>query len=304
MNLSEMTIEDVRALIARLQYLVEPAERLRELGEEPVIRMMPGEPVVITAGVAVPAAVEFGAPPEFVVEPAEAVGPDLLRFRAATAAEAVEAVAAPAPALVPLKSGPLAADERVQIFALHAQGVEPREIAARIGRRLQQVASSLASTKSKPTGQPVPAGNPTPAKATLISSPVVADAIPEAPAAGAEVPPADTGQPAREREAGATAPEAGGAAPDLSFDQRRINAWLGGLGYRKGWSAQADHDLVDALGRGLKFPEACADLGYDPRDAKARWDEMTHTLRDSRGHVTLEGQANLLAVLRYRLGGV
>ena len=349
MNLTELTVADVDMLIARLQYLSEAGEQLRELGAEPVFRVVPGESVVITAGWALPPATEFGPPPPFVVEPyaefvaryADLVAPpvaepdeiapaaypakgaekpgasgdvqqlDHVECPPADAAQREKAVlegaaCEPRAGAMPADSipggsagpslGPMGEAEKAAIRDMAAKGMTLDQIVAATNRRVQSVASVLRAKPKETTGQPVAAAS--------TSSPVVAvDAQPETPAAGAEVPPADTGMPAREREAGVTAPEAGGAAPDFTFDQRRINAWLDGLGYRRGWSAQRDCDLLEALGRGLKFAEACADMGFDPRDAKVRWDELVHPICPDGRTIRLERQADLLVVLRHRAAG-
>ena len=70
-----LTIDDVDMLIERLRHLSGASAQLRALGTEPVIRMLPGEPVVITAGVVLPADAEFGPAPPFVIEPEAA--PDM-----------------------------------------------------------------------------------------------------------------------------------------------------------------------------------------------------------------------------------
>lgn len=351
MNLTELSVEDLDKLIARLQYLSEAGEQLRELGAEPVFRILPGRPVIITAGEVLPVAFDFGPPPPFVVEPAEpkvhiqveeiplaamqATGGEkpggsgdlqqlghvesppadtAQREQAALEGAVCEPQAGAMPAAelppeptkpaapakaAPVKTGPLADDERAAIWALHAQGKEPREIADRIGRRLQLVASVIANSKKNPTGQPVAAAS--------TSSPAVAvNAKPEAPAADAEVPSADTGKPAPVRAAGATAPKAGGAAPDtvqgLTLRQRQIAAELAALGYRDPWTAKLDLGVVEDLMRGAKAPEVALDMGIDLKAFSERARRLYDTIRDSRGQVTLDGQKDLLAVLRHRAG--
>lgn len=204
--------------------------------------------------------------------------------------------------------GPMREDEKAAVREMAARGLSAHEIAASINRRVQTIASVLRAKPKEATGQPVPAGVPASDAAAPISSPVaVQDEIPETPAAEANAAPADTGQPALSREAGVTAPQAGGAASAqsevqvrMTAAQRRLNAYLDDLGYRRGWSPEDDLALVHGLGAGFRLPELCIDLGFDPKDAHQRFGELSLTIRDDRGRPSIDGQADLLVVLRLR----
>ncbi|PTV94042.1 hypothetical protein C8J27_11093 [Rhodobacter aestuarii] len=91
----------------------------------------------------------------------------------------------------------------------------------------------------------------------------------------------------------ATAPAENETRP---FWWRQLVEMLGKLGYRDGWTAQRDLDLIEGLARGKQMAEVADDLGVEFGKAKARFIALTPD------GVTIEKQAQLLQVLRARAG--
>lgn len=339
MNLTEMSVDDLRALLGQLGHIADAAGRIEaSLRLDVVISIVPGREAVIRTGWTMPAAVEFGPPPPFVLEPAADPAPvaqqvadvvpprmdpePFCRFvrsaRSVTAAvaEAVpEAAAEAVPEAVtavpvaPLRAegaeggepilGPMTDGEKAVVREMAARGLTAHEIAKETRRRVQTIASILRAKKSD-AGQPAEAGVGHASGAVAGSSLPVSDAgeTPVLCEGGGESGPCAAANGVSQ----SAAPKAGGAAPlpQMLPRQRVLYEHLVRVGYRKGWDARADLDLVEALAAGVKLPVLCADMGWDQFAAHMRFEELSQQIRDDRGRVTIDGQKTLLEVLRIR----
>lgn len=79
---------------------------------------------------------------------------------------------------------------------------------------------------------------------------------------------------------------------------RRIWQHLATLPMARGWDDELDLDMVDAFGRGGRADMIAADLGVDSRQMLDRYQAITAVIRDDRGHMTIDGQAAFIRVLR------
>lgn len=125
-----------------------------------------------------------------------------------------------------------------------------------------------------------------------------AEARPEvdAPKAAAVAPPAPAPV------APAAKPTGLGRPPeDASGEVRRIWVELNALGYRGGWDADLDQELVEMLVQGVKTGQVALDLGMDTAAIKARWVALTNSILDAKGRVTIDGQKHLLEALKLRV---
>ncbi|WP_223635052.1 hypothetical protein [Rhodobacter sp. TJ_12] len=80
------------------------------------------------------------------------------------------------------------------------------------------------------------------------------------------------------------------------FWWRQLVEMLGKLGYRDGWTAQRDLELVEALASGRQMADIADALGVEFGKAKARFIALTPD------GLTIEKQSQLLQVLRARAG--
>lgn len=208
------------------------------------------------------------------------------------------------PAVKPGKSfklGVLTPEEREAIQSLHAQGQTPRQIADQLQRRVQSVALFLHTQKSNqiPAGQPAVVAGPDPvAEPAAQAVPAAGGQGPEArePESGPGMPAPDMGQ------ARAPAPEAGGAGTSsLHGRQREIDAHLSALGYRGGWDAELDLELVEGLAQGRKPAELAMDLDQDAKALTDRFRVLSAPIRDDRDRPTIAGMQDLAVVLRHRV---
>ncbi|WP_290684685.1 MULTISPECIES: hypothetical protein [unclassified Haematobacter] len=103
-----------------------------------------------------------------------------------------------------------------------------------------------------------------------------------------------------------TAPPAPAPAPPptehpLTIAQRGILDALGRLSGRKGFDAEIDLEIVEGFARGTKTAALALDLDLDAPLLLARFRDLTACIRDARGNMTIDGQADLMKVLRHRV---
>ncbi|OWJ78406.1 hypothetical protein [Haematobacter genomosp. 1] len=104
-----------------------------------------------------------------------------------------------------------------------------------------------------------------------------------------------------------TAPPAPAPAPpppaehQLTIAQRGILDTLGRLSGRKGFDAEIDLEIVEGFARGTKTAALALDLDLDAPLLLARFRDLTACIRDARGNMTIDGQADLMKVLRHRV---
>lgn len=209
------------------------------------------------------------------------------------------------PAIKPgkaFKLGALEPDERETIIQLSALGQSPKQIAAQLQRRVQSVALFLHSVKANqiPAGQPasVVAREPIAEKPAEPAQAVAGGAGPDARESGSGpgMPAPDMGQ------ARAPAPVAGGAgSPTFHGRQRQIDYHLTEVGYRGGWDAELDLELVEGLAQGRKAAEVAMDLDLDPKAVAERFRVLSYPIRDDRDRPTIDGMKDLAEVLRHRV---
>ncbi|MDF2143224.1 hypothetical protein [Paenirhodobacter sp. CAU 1674] len=199
------------------------------------------------------------APPPDAAEPAADAPP------IASAADAAPAV--------DRKGAPWSDEECRNAKRWRAEGLTARMIAERLGRPLAATQVKLSSLKDSPT----------PAKA-----PQKAPAAPVAKVAA----PADKAAPT-------VAPITARAQTDAVRPGWwvELNAQLNALGYRDGWSAARDLELVEGLVGGSPAALVADQLGVEVGAVKARFIALTPD------GVTIEGQTRLLQVLRARAEG-
>ena len=121
---------------------------------------------------------------------------------------------------------------------------------------------------------------------------VVAEA-PEKPSMGAKIaePPAP---------APAPAPPPPADNP-LTIAQRSILDAVRRLSGRKGFDAEIDLEIVEGFARGTKTAALALDLDLDAPLLLARFRDLTACIRDARGNMTIDGQADLMKALRHRV---
>jgi hypothetical protein len=204
-------------------------------------------------------------------------------------------------------TGPLSDQERAEIQRLDAQGVSRKEIAKRLGRRSQTVALYLHGLANPPKGaagktEEYKAAQPAPvAEQASVADTLGADAAVEVPVAVEAAPVGEIAGGVARRSAPNPAPVAGGAAP-FTARQRQIAAHVARLSGRGGFDAAADLALVEQLTSGTKAGQVALDLGLDSAGVVSRFRALTAVIRDDRDRVTIDGQADLLLVLRAMAG--
>lgn len=205
----------------------------------------------------------------------------------------VASAAAPEPEKRGPILGPITAAERAEILRMDGEGLDAGKIGAALNRRPAQIGAILYYAKGKkseiPAGQPFPAASNDAAGAAGF---VPAEAGPEAE----EPAQPDTGH------ASAAAPVVGGAAtsPQLTARQRTLAAHLDRVHERRGFDADIDLEMVEALFAGAKAGQVALDLGIDSMALVQRFRELTAPLRDDRDRVSIDGQSDLLAMMRQR----
>ncbi|MES2845621.1 MAG: hypothetical protein V4747_11380 [Pseudomonadota bacterium] len=255
---------------------------------------------------------DVAAPPESIKEerPAEIVYVELepQRTKTVDAPVTTKGLGPSAPIL-----GPLTGAERAQILREVAAGKSRADIARDLNRRVQTVALFITSVEAVQKAA-------TPNK--------IVDELAAFTKMGHEVEPAATSvHPKGSQIAQAAASVAADAArpalpskpatvaapavavPPLpiprddgrSFRQREIGAMLDGLRARKGFDAELDLELVEALTKGQKLAVISADLGVDSRALADRWGDLSDPLRDERGRLPMVDQVHLLAELRRKV---
>lgn len=204
-------------------------------------------------------------------------------------------------------TGPLSDEERAEIQQLDAQGVSRKEIARRLGRRSQTVALYLHGLANPPKGaagktEEFKAAQPAPvAEQASVADTVGADAAVEVPVAVRAAPAGEIAEGVAPVAAPTPAPVAGGAAP-FTARQRQIAAHVARLSGRGGFDAAADLALVEQLTSGTKAGQVALDLGLDSAAVVSRFRALTAVIRDDRDRVTIDGQSDLLLVLRVAAG--
>ncbi|KFI30685.1 MULTISPECIES: hypothetical protein [Haematobacter] len=118
----------------------------------------------------------------------------------------------------------------------------------------------------------------------------MAVAAAEKPAPVASAPPAT---PAPKPEAPAPSEE------ELTIAQRGILLSLRKLGGRKGFDPETDLEIVEGFARGTKAAVLALDLDLDSALMVSRFKDLTSVIRDDRGLLTINGQADLMQVLRH-----
>lgn len=202
--------------------------------------------------------------------------------------------------------GPFSPVEKAEIQKLHAKGLSNRQIAEQMNRRVQSVGLYLASVKQI---KDIPAGQP--------AKPAAAGTVPAAPAAPASAPVSrgtdGAGPDARGRMAKAppmqakpepAAPVAGGAAPVPAAQtprQREIGAVLNALGYRAPFDAELDLEIAEGFARGMRADMLALDLDLDSKELVGRYKAITASIRDDRGHMSIDDQALMIKELRRRV---
>lgn len=203
--------------------------------------------------------------------------------------------------------GSFSDDERAKVAALATRGVSVEEIARRLNRRKQAVSSLLANwSKAKP-GAPKAAQTASAHTGASGSVPSVkADGAPS-PVPEASKPPARAGEmfiPAPDSQTVAIAPPAEAKTPtppeDLKGEARALWMELNWLRPDPFFDAELDLDLVDGLASGRKLGEIALDLDVDALAAKARFAQLSASIRDGKGNIRLDGQQALLKALRAR----
>ena len=121
----------------------------------------------------------------------------------------------------------------------------------------------------------------------------VPETAPAAPVNGQRASPAPAVSPAVD--AGA----AGAPLPALSSAEREILRCLRDTPARRGFDMELDLEVVEGYARGQRTDVLALDLDMDGAQIMARFRELTACIRDDHGHITIEGQARLLTVLRY-----
>lgn len=206
-------------------------------------------------------------------------------------------------------TGPLTDDERAEIQRLDAEGVSRKEIARRLGRRPQTVALYLHGLANPPKGvagrtEEFKAAQPAPvAEQASVADTVGADAVAEAPVPVKAAPVGEIAEGVTQVAAPTPAPVAGGAAP-FTARQRQIAAHVMRLNGRGDFDAATDLALVEQLTSGTKAGQVALDLGLDSAAVVGRFRALTAVIRDDRDRVTIDGQADLLLVLRVAAGVV
>ncbi|WP_158589824.1 helix-turn-helix domain-containing protein [Gemmobacter lutimaris] len=204
-------------------------------------------------------------------------------------------------------TGPLTDDERAEIQRLDAEGVSRKEIARRLGRRTQTVALYLHGLAHPPKGaagktEESKAAQPAPvAEQASVAVSDGADAVAEAPVAVKAAPVGEIAEGVVPVAAPTPAPVAGGAAP-FTARQRQIAAHVMRLHGRGDFDAATDLALVEQLTSGTKAGQVALDLGLDSAAVVGRFRALTAVIRDDRDRVTIDGQADLLLVLRVAAG--
>lgn len=119
-----------------------------------------------------------------------------------------------------------------------------------------------------------------------------ADAVraPQPPAA----PPAPRPVPA------AVAGEEPKAAP-LTIAQRAILDALARVPAREGFDDELDLEVMEGYARGAKTAALALDLDVEAGHLAARMRELTACIRDERDHLTIDGQRDLMIVLRHKV---
>ncbi|WP_088217288.1 hypothetical protein [Haematobacter massiliensis] len=112
---------------------------------------------------------------------------------------------------------------------------------------------------------------------------------------------------APEKPASVTPPAAPAPQPEapvpsdqaLTIAQRGILLALRKLGGRKGFDPETDLEIVEGFARGTKAAVLALDLDLDSALMVSRFKDLTSVIRDDRGHLTINGQADLMQVLRH-----
>lgn len=120
----------------------------------------------------------------------------------------------------------------------------------------------------------------------------VAKVVASVPVKSAPVAPAKAAAPA-------PATSAPADIPPLTMMQRTILEAIGKLSGRKGFDAELDLEIVEGFARGSKTAALALDLDIDAAMLVGRYKDLTACIRDDRGNMSIDGQADLMRVLRH-----
>lgn len=88
------------------------------------------------------------------------------------------------------------------------------------------------------------------------------------------------------------------AQSSLTMTQRTILDTIRKLAGRKGFDPEIDLEIVEGFARGTKTAALALDLDLDAALLLARFRDLTACIRDHRGNMSIDGQADVLKVLR------
>jgi len=157
-------------------------------------------------------------------------------------------------------------------------------------------AAKTAPGKTGPSG-PAPSDA---AGGAMSPGPKAAPVPAQAAAPVAAPPPARVTEIAASPDAPRKAPDFAELAGDLAGEARILFRYLCDLPAQRGWDCEMDLDVVEMLLAGTRADQVALDLGVDIKALRTRWNDLSATIRNDKGHVRIDGQMALLSAIRHR----
>lgn len=302
MKLSAMSVEDLLQLRAALASISQAAEIIQSLtseGEVVSISLIPGQAVIITGPKILSSDIGQSVgdalyPVQIFPEIGEHEMPVALTDGTAAGGRGDTPARGSKPAaiarcVVP-KEGPMSEAEKATIRQMMKDGKPRREIADRLGRRLQTISLYMSRhLQAKAESAPPAPRSSSPAAGGAVTSRVAPQAPKERAVTG----------PARAVASGIPLPDAA-TSDNLPRRRREIRSALSEVPDRDGFDPELDLALVEGLYKGIKVAQLALDFRVDAQQLLKRFREVEGAARGNRDIMPIEDQTYLLEELRAR----